>query len=145
MEEVEPHSDRLEEPTMDERRIGRRVEVHDLTMELVAPPPPKKRFGKARPPETLEVEVLDLSVSGALVSAPEVDTVGVGAVVPVRLHGHRGTVAVRRVGTDDRPGRVRLGVEFLEAQPELKAELDRIIGAILHPDREPRWHQLHDD
>lgn len=130
---------------MDERRIGRRVAVHGLTMEVVVPPPPKKRFGRAGEPRVVVVDVIDVSVSGALIAVAEPEALRVGAVVPVRLHGHEGVVRVRRSCEADRPGRARFGVEFLDAEPELREELDEIIGAVLHPDGDPRWHELHDD
>lgn len=130
---------------MDEHRIGRRVAAHGLTMEVVVPPPPKKRFARAAEPRVVVVDVVDVSVSGALIAVPEPEALQVGAVVSVRLHGHEGVVRIRRSFEAEGPGRARFGVEFVDAEPELRRELDEIIGATLHPDREPRWHELHDD
>ncbi|HSL56270.1 MAG TPA: PilZ domain-containing protein [Acidimicrobiales bacterium] len=129
---------------MDERRIGRRVQLGGLTMEVTVPAPARRRFRRPGGPTVHVMDVIDLSVSGALVEGPDTEGLGHGTVVPIRLEGREGLVRIRRVLRDEQAQRSRYGIEFIETDPELRLQIDTLIGRALHPDGEPRWHELHD-
>jgi len=129
---------------MDERRIGRRIQLGGLTMELTEPAPARRRFRRPTGPAVHVVDVIDLSVSGALVEGPDTEGLTHGIVVRVRLAGCAGRGRIRRVVRDDGTGRARYGVEFVETDPALRRQIDDLVGRALHPEGDPRWHELRD-
>lgn len=130
----------------DDARIGHRVEPHDLTMQIVGRPP-RRLLWHIGKPQVHEVQVIDVSVTGALVRGQRWDGFEVGAVLPIRLHGHRGRARIRRrepEGTGRRAP-VRYALELIDVDPQLWAEFSSIVGHELHPEGDPAWHERHDE
>jgi len=129
---------------MGDARIGQRVEPAGLTMELLGPPPRRLlwRIGK---PVTHVVDVIDLSVTGALVRGRRWDGFDVGAVLHMRIDGHHGSARILRIDDDDRAGHVRYGLEIVGVDPKLWEDFSNIVGHELHPEGDPTWHERHDE
>lgn len=100
-------------------RLSVRYRVTGITVEWIAP-----QGGRVLPnrKRTVEAELLDLSVAGALVRAPKSSAIKTGMPIDILLSGESGTVQVRnmRMGDD---GLVLYGVVFHRISPALEAAI----------------------
>lgn len=100
-------------------RLSVRYRVSGVTIEWLAPQGgrlfPKKK-------KTVVAELLDLSVAGALIRAPESSAIQVGMRIDVRLSGEPGIVAVRNMRLSD-DGMVLYGVVFHRISPALEVAI----------------------
>lgn len=71
---------------------------------------------------TVDAELLDLSVAGALVRAPASSAIKTGSQIEILLSGEKGTVQVRNIRTGD-DGLVMYGVVFHRISPALEAAI----------------------
>lgn len=71
---------------------------------------------------TVDAELLDLSVAGALVRAPKSSALRKGSQVDIKLSGEPGIVRVRNIRTTD-DGLVLYGVIFHRISPALEAAI----------------------
>jgi len=111
---------------LSERRIGQRVPTPGLALGW-HPPPPKKRFGRSKELD-LRCQVLDVSVTGMGVVAPDAGEVKPGSLVVVDLDGEETNVQVRRM----RPrgdGTCFYGVVFIRLGSRLQAEVEAVVTA----------------
>lgn len=100
-------------------RISVRYRVTGVTIEWLAPQggrwmPKRKR--------AVTADLLDLSVAGALIRAPESTAIHVGLRVDIRLSGEPGSVEVRNMRLSD-DGMVLYGVVFHRISPALEAAI----------------------
>lgn len=108
-----------------EKRLGHRVALEPEEVGWrVAPAtrgPARRRFAPfSRKPQV--AHLLDLSVSGLLVEAPEARDLGVGSIVHVRIDEVTGPVRVRRIEPVG-PGRCHYGLELCQEARELTTHL----------------------
>lgn len=100
-------------------RISVRYRVSGVTMEWLAPQGgrlfPKKK-------KTVVADLLDLSVAGALIRAPESSAIHVGMRIDIRLSGEPGRVEVRNMRLSD-DGMVLYGVVFHRISSALEAAI----------------------
>ncbi len=100
-------------------RISVRYRVSGVTMEWLAPQGgrlfPKKK-------KTVVAGLLDLSVAGALIRAPESSAIHVGMRIDIRLSGEPGRVEVRNMRLSD-DGMVLYGVVFHRISTALEAAI----------------------
>lgn len=100
-------------------RLSVRYRVAGIAIEWSAP-----QGGRIMPnrKKTVEAELLDLSVAGALVRAPESSAIKTGSHIDITLSGEKGTVQVRNIRTGD-DGLVLYGVVFHRISPALEAAI----------------------
>ena len=100
-------------------RLSVRYRVAGITVEWSAP-----QGGRVLPnrKKTVEAELLDLSVAGALVRAPASSAISIGSRIDIRLSGEPGTVRVRNIRTGD-DDLVLYGVVFHRISPALEAAI----------------------
>lgn len=100
-------------------RLSIRYRVTGITLEWTAP-----QGGRVLPnrKRTVDAELVDLSVAGALVRAPASSAIKTGTNININLSGEDGTVQVRnmRMGDD---GLVLYGVVFHRISPALEAAI----------------------
>lgn len=100
-------------------RLSVRYRVAGISVEWIAP-----QGGRVLPnrKRTVDAELLDLSVAGALVRAPASSAIKTGMPIDILLSGESGTVQVRnmRMGED---GLVLYGVVFHRISPALEAAI----------------------
>lgn len=126
-----------------ERRMGRRhaVEPYDVAWRVErASSGLLGRLGRKAQVGTL----LDVSVSGARIRAPEAKDLQVGARTTIAIRGIRGPVAIRRITPSDQPGLCVYGVELPPATSELTQLVHRELLADFSSARELDWHHLRD-
>lgn len=75
------------------------------------------------------VEVIDLSVSGALILAPHHPKVGSGTIVPIVVDGGKGLVEVRHVQEAPDPAMRYYGLLFVELQPALRRRIHELVAS----------------
>ncbi len=122
-------------PSAFNRRIGERV-PHRLDEIEWRPPTPRRLFRGA--PKPLTAQLVDLSVTGARVLAPEVPALSRGTRVQICVRGHHGVVEVRRIEPSTVDGLTTYGVEFVV----LDDGLTELVGQVLSrrkPDADWRW------
>lgn len=113
-------------------RISVRYRVTGVTVEWTAP-----QGGRLMPKrkKTVTADLIDLSVAGALIRAPESSAIHVGLRVEVKLGGEAGLVEVRNMrSTDD--GMVLYGVVFHRISPALEAAIYDGIARLRNDDRQ---------
>ncbi len=100
-------------------RISVRYRVTGVTIEWLAPQGgrwmPRRR-------KAVTADLLDLSVAGALIRAPESTAIHVGLRVDIRLSGEAGRVEVRNMRLSD-DGMVLYGIVFHRISPALEAAI----------------------
>lgn len=107
-------------------RVGERYRA--VGFELTWSPPVRTLFGlRARPVAT---EVIDLSVSGALLVAPPSPLVMRGTTVEIAHGDLRGRVKVRHIHEGPTRGRVFYGVLFVGLDPALEDIIFRRVGTL---------------
>lgn len=108
-------------------RDGRVVERYRTLGLHLTWRPPTRRWLWIRP-RPAAAEVIDLSVSGALLLAPTNPEVRTGSVVELSCDGARGRVQVRHVHQSLDPEQHYYGVLFLQLQPELRQRLFDLVA-----------------
>lgn len=108
-------------------RDARVVERYRTVGLQVTWSPPSRRWLWIRP-RPAAAEVIDLSVSGALLLAPTNPQVRTGLVVEMECDGARGRVQVRHVHQSLDPEQHYYGVQFLQLQPELRERLFDVVA-----------------
>lgn len=100
-------------------RLSVRYRVAGISIEWTAP-----QGGRLLPnrKKTVDAELLDLSVAGALVRAPASSAIKIGSMIDIRLSGENGTVQVRNIRTTD-DGLVLYGVVFHRISPALETAI----------------------
>lgn len=100
-------------------RLSVRYRVAGISIEWTAP-----QGGRVLPnrKRTVQADLLDLSVAGALVRAPASSAIKTGAHIDITLSGEPGTVQVRNIRTGD-DGLVHYGVVFHRISPALEAAI----------------------
>ncbi len=100
-------------------RLSVRYRVAGIGIEWIAP-----QGGRVLPnrKRTVDAILLDLSVAGALIRAPESSAIKTGSQIDIRLSGEAGTVQVRNMRTGD-DGLVLYGVVFHRISPALEAAI----------------------
>lgn len=119
-------------------RISTRYRVSGVTIEWLAPQ--GGRFlPKRRKPVT--ADLIDLSVAGALIRAPESSAIHVGMRIDVRLGGEHGLVEVRNMRMSD-DGMVLYGVVFHRISSALEAAIYDGIARLRNDARlEAEWNR----
>lgn len=100
-------------------RLSVRYRVAGITIEWTAPQGGRLLPNRKR---TVEAELLDLSVAGALIRAPESSAIKPGSKIDISLSGEIGEVRVRNIRTAD-DGLVLYGVVFHRISPALEAAI----------------------
>ncbi|UDY36519.1 PilZ domain-containing protein [Dermatobacter hominis] len=96
------------------RRLGERIALGEVLISWrVDEVIPGRLRDKPRPPEI--GRLLDVSVSGAAIVAPESPDLRVGRAVAIRLDGADALVRIRRMADFGQEGWRLYGVEFLES------------------------------
>jgi len=100
-------------------RLSVRYRVAGITIGWNAP-----QGGRVLPnrKKTVDAELLDLSIAGALVRAPASTAIKTGVQIDICLSGEAGTVQVRNIRTGD-DGLVLYGVVFHRISPALEAAI----------------------
>ncbi len=102
-------------------RLSDRFSVDDLQID-VSVPNTRKLFGKKT--ANVQMQVIDLSISGALVVGPHLDSVRAGSRVKFVHDGAEGSAEIRHVRpTQDMPGMTNAayyGIVFLNLSEDLK-------------------------
>ena len=100
-------------------RLSVRYRVTGVTLEWNAP-----QGGRFLPnrKKSVQAELVDLSVAGALVRAPESSAITIGTQIDIALSGEFGRVQVRNVRPAD-DGMVLYGVVFHRISPALEAAI----------------------
>lgn len=93
-----------------------------------------------REPTALRAQLVELSVSGAMILAPLGDT-RPGHLVEIRWNGHAGNVIVRRITPTTSPEVHLFGVEFAQWDVELKDLVSQTLGRQRPQDLESRWRR----
>ncbi len=101
-------------------RLSERYPAHGLELEWIVPS--RRKLLKSRE-VAVRVHVLDVSVTGALLAAPEVDGMVVGDKVKFRLNGDTGTATVRHIRMSSTGETCFYGVSFVELSEQMSAEL----------------------
>ena len=102
-----------------ERRLVRRHEIDGLTVRWISPK--TRRFGRS--PKPVDVELVDLSITGAQVRAPESIDVQRGT----RLHLELDDQLLPAIARSVRDG--VCGIEFVGLTPEVQALVGDIADA----------------
>jgi hypothetical protein len=123
------------------RRVGPRVALDPLEVAWrVAPPGSTPREQRKHRPQ--RGSLLDLSVSGALVAAPQANELSAGAVLYMAIDDQVGKVRIRRIIDSPDRGMVRYGIEFVE----LGSDLTRYVhGALQAMVGSPAYGRRDDD
>lgn len=121
-----------------ERRIGRRTPIEPVELQWIAPQ--VRRGLRRREPTPQRAQLVELSVSGAMILAPGGDTQP-GHVVEILWNGHSGTVIVRRVTPTTTPDLGLFGVEFKQWDVQLRDLVSQTLGRQRPEDLESRWHR----
>jgi hypothetical protein len=116
---------------MEMPRISVRYRVSGATLEWT---PPRRGLlpGRRR---SVEAELLDLSVTGALIQAPDHPGLTVGFRIPIRIGNEDGMVEIRNVRPSDVVGKVNIGVVFHEMSDALRSAIYEAIGRLRDDER----------
>lgn len=101
-------------------RLSERYPANGLELEWIVPS--RRKFLKDRE-LAIKVHVLDVSVTGALLAAPEIAGLQIGDRVKFRLNGDTGTASVRHIRMSSTGETCFYGVSFVELNDTLSAEL----------------------
>ena len=116
-------------------RLSERYPAQGLELEWIVPS--RRKLLKDRE-VAIKVHVLDVSVTGALLAAPEIGGLQVGDKVKFRLNGDTGTAAIRHIRMSSTGDTCFYGVSFLELSDELSAELFDAVAV----SRGLKWSEL---
>jgi hypothetical protein len=109
------------------RRGDRLVERYrTLGLQFTWHPPTRGLLGTRPKPAT--AEVIDVSVSGALLLAPANAAVRRGAVVDIEHAGARGRVEVRHLHSSLDPDQTYVGVQFVQLQRQLRVRIFELVA-----------------
>lgn len=112
-------------------RLSARYRVSGVTIEWLAPQGGRLLSKRKR---SVTADLLDLSIAGALIRAPESSAIRVGMRIDVRLSGEPGLVEVRNMRVDD-DGMVLYGVVFHRISPALEAAIYDGIARLRNDER----------
>lgn len=121
---------------VDNRRIGARLRVHQLELDWM-PTVPRKGFRKDRVQRAV---VVDLSLTGALVTAKADRRIVPGTKVDIGTVAGRGVAGVRRIEPVG-VGVARYGIAFLSLEPALQQLVNDTVAAHNPDDIARRWNQ----
>jgi len=127
---------------MDERRVGRRVEIDGEPVTWIVDPPGWKIWLTK---EECEGRIVDLSVSGAGIVAPGDLGLEAGTIVGIRFRDHDGIVIVRRVAESDEEGQAYYGVMFHQLHPAVERWVHDTVGKLVHPEGDVLWNERRDE
>lgn len=96
----------------------------------------KVRSSRVRP---RHADVLDVSITGARLVAPQKPSVAVGQTITIAAGGSRGTVTVRHIELLSHAHLAAYGVEFLRLEPGLEAFLFSQIATDRPEGLELKW------
>ncbi len=119
-------------------RLSDRFAVQDLTVTW-AVPNNRKLFGKKT--AHVEMAVVDLSVAGALLVGPLIESVRAGSRVPFIHNGEHGLAEVRHIRAADDDSAVYYGVVFLNLTEQLKTVIFERSAARRNK-REPELNEI---
>jgi hypothetical protein len=109
------------------RRNDRVVERYSsMSIEVVWFPPTRTFLGTR--PKKAAAEIVDLSVSGALLQGPANGKVHPGTLAELELEGAVGVVEVRHVKATDDPDSFHYGVQFLRMEPKLRQRVYDLVA-----------------
>lgn len=113
-------------------RISVRYQVNGIQLDWIAP-----KGGWLRPDKRKAVEaiLLDLSVAGALIRAPENESVRVGMRIPIQLNGEDGIVEVRNIRKEDDAETFLYGVVFHRISEPLREAIYHAVARLRNDDR----------
>ncbi len=93
-------------------------------------------------PHTVEAELRDLSVAGALIFAPINNAIKVGRRIPIDLSGEPGVVEVRNVRPDPDGENAYYGVTFHEITDELRDAVYEAVSRLRNDARlQSEWNR----
>ena len=116
-------------------RLSDRYPAHGLELEWIVPS--RRKLLKDRE-VAVRVHVLDVSVTGALLAAPEIDGLTIGDKVKFRLNGDVGVAAIRHIRMSSTGDTCFYGVSFVELNDDLAAELFDAVAV----SRGLKWSEL---
>jgi hypothetical protein len=117
-----------------EQRIGDRVRIHGLEVTWVEP---VQEGPDHRPSREWAGQIEDVSVTGGSIRGPSAMSVGPDCLATLRFRGEDSQVSIHRRQRTETSGVLRYGVEWVELQPELRAE---VYGAVAPVGESPeRW------
>jgi hypothetical protein len=119
------------------RRIGRRVAATGLWFDWYPVTPQRRRRLRRCGPVENRAQVVNLSVTGAMMVVWNAMELTPGALVDIGLDGATGQCRIRRIAARDQ-GAIAYGVQFTYLDAELLSVVEN------HVDRDPtledRWH-----
>ena len=116
-------------------RLSERYPAQGLELEWIVPS--RRRLLKDRE-IAIRVHVLDVSVTGALLAAPEVDGLTIGDKVKFRLNGDTGSATIRHIRMSSTGDTCFYGVSFVQLSEKLSAELFDAVAV----SRGLKWSEL---
>jgi hypothetical protein len=119
----QPHANPTEPPRRNDRVVER---YSSMGIEVFWFPPTRTVLGTR--PKKVKGEVVDLSVSGALLLAPANGKVHPGTLAELELEGSLGVVEVRHVKATDDPGSFHYGLQLLRMEPKLRQRVYDLVA-----------------
>jgi hypothetical protein len=118
-----------------EQRIGGRVAIYGLDVTWVEPL--REAGGGRKPAREWPGQIEEVSVTGASIRGPAAMSIGLDCRATLRFRGEDTVVSINRRQRTESPGVLRYGVEWIDLQPELKAQVYEAVA----PDNESpeRW------
>ena len=95
--------------------------------EAVWFPPSRRRLVDGRP-QPVKVQVVDLSVAGALLAAPTNKALQMGAKVRIQFDGIRGVAVIHNIRASSTPTHSYFGVAFFLMSHELEVRIMQLIA-----------------
>ncbi len=92
--------------------------------------PPSRRKVLAGRPQPIEVQVLDLSVAGALFGAPPNRALELGAKVKMQFDEVWGVSVIRNIRPSSSPAVTLYGVSFFQMSNQLEMKVMDLVAAI---------------
>jgi len=99
-----------------------------------------KRWSRSEVALDPDAQVIDLSMTGALVRAKRHRDLTAGSDVALQLEGVRGHVVIRHVRDTDDPAIALYGVEFVNPGSRLRSLVHERVAGSTPADLEWRWH-----
>ena len=118
------------------RRLGERLGVHGVVVSFNTQGRRQPRWRR----KFAEADVVDVSVSGAQLLAPDDHTVEVGQKITVCAGGALGSVRVRRIVPVTNGPLCVYGVEFISLEPPLEALLFAHLATVGVAEERVHWH-----
>jgi hypothetical protein len=119
------------------RRLGERLGVHGVVLSWNTRGRRRPRWQRRPFPEA---DVIDVSVTGAQLLAPESPWIQVGQLITVAAGGAVGTVRIRRIVPVTNGPLCMFGVEFIDLEPALQALLFTHLDDAGPSPEQVHWH-----